>query len=442
MALYQKAVPLVNKISYQYSYTVCPFFEHEQLNYAHGQGNKAAETVKLMKEADEDEHKDHMQIIDFEEQCAGVETQIDQISKNCNLQMQCNDENEHFKENDQANSCNEKATSEHSPCRTYTMVVQNVAASAVKNLSIDDQHSDMIEPNNHEGNLIHEQENQSMGDKGIINPDGSLPESSTSSEQAFLPIQLYSVPGFEHELQAVETIDLMQPAYKDEDEGQMQIMNFEEQCVDAETQIDQFAKKCNLQMQFSDKHEHSTENDQENSCCEEATSENNPCRTYSMIVQNLAASAIRNASIDDQHSAEVVQVIKETNATDITPGGEQSPEAEHSPIRFVEKQSFERNYQGTGLEEDKETSESLAVNIEAVEKDLEARSREAEDEVAESVFVDKEEDDGYDNDIDKEDVAEEIADDISETPPSNPTLKKFGQLTQTRNFYWSSKRKR
>ncbi|XP_009611747.1 uncharacterized protein [Nicotiana tomentosiformis] len=272
------------------------------------------------------------------------------------------------------------------------------------------QHTDMIETDNHEAVLIQEQQNQAIGDQEIFSPDGSLPESSTSSEQDFLPVQLYSVPLFEHKQlnyahgqgnKAVETIELMKAADEDEHKDHMQITDLEEQCADVETQIDQIAKNCNLKMQCNDENERFKENDQANSCNEKATSENSPC--------SLAASAIRNASIDDQHSAEVVQVIKETNATDVTPGGEQSLEAEHSPIRFVEKQSFERNYQGTGLEEDKETSETLAVNIEVVEKDLEARSREAEDEVAESVCIDKEEDDGYDNDIDKEDVADDIS---------------------------------
>ncbi|KAK4355653.1 hypothetical protein RND71_024624 [Anisodus tanguticus] len=74
-------------------------------------------------------------------------------------------------------------------------------------------------------------------------------------------------------------------------------------CVDAETMIDQISKKCNLKMQLSDEQVCSNENDQEYSCYEEETSENSHYGTYSMDAQNLATSEIRNASTDDQQSA-------------------------------------------------------------------------------------------------------------------------------------------
>ncbi|CAN4093034.1 unnamed protein product [Withania somnifera] len=307
--------------------------EHEPLNTA----------FDLMKAADEDEDKDHMQSMHFEEQCADAKTQIDQFSKKCDIQMQFNDEEECAKENDQTNSRYEEATSENCPCRTYSIVVP---ASGIINVSIDDKH----------------------------------------------PAE----------------------AYEDEDKGHMQIMYFEEHCADAETKIDRISKKCNKKKQFSDKQVCSNENDQENSCYEEAMSENSHCRTYSVDMQILAASEIRNASVDDQNSSEVTQVIKETNVMDPAASGEQSAETDCSPIQLVEKQSFEQDCQENVLEEDNEASKSLSMDIEVVIKDLEAHSKEEKDEVEESVFVYGEEDDDYDNDIEKDAAAPETLDNISE----------------------------
>lgn len=309
------------------------FNEHELLNSA----------FELMKAADEDEVKDHMQSTHFEEQCADAETKIDQVAKKCDVQIQFSDEKECAKENDQANSRYEEATSENGPCRTYSILVPNLAASRIKSASTDDEH--------------------------------------------------YA---------------------EDEDKGNM---HFEKQCADAETKIDQISKECNIKMQFSDQQVCSNKNDQENSCHEEAPLENSHCRTYSMDVQSLGASETRNASVDDQHSAEVIQVIKETNAMDPAASGEQIPEADYSPIQLVEKQSFEQNCQGNVLEEDNEASKSLSVDIEVVDKDLEAHIKGVKDEVEESVFVyEEEDDDDYDNDndVDKDDATQEVEDDILE----------------------------
>ncbi|KAH0637089.1 hypothetical protein KY289_037004 [Solanum tuberosum] len=282
-----------------------------------------------------------------EGQCADAETQIDQIAKKSDVRMQFSDEDECVKENDQANSCYEEATSENIP----SIDVENLEASAIRNDSIDDEHS--------------------------------------------------------------------AEAYEDEDKGHVQIMHFEKQCANAEAQIDQFAKKCDVRIQFSDEKERANENDQAKSCYEEATSENSHCRTYSMDAQNLAASEIRNASVDNQHSAEVIQVIKETNVMDPAARRKQS-EAEHSPIQLVEKYSFEQNCQGNVLDEDNEASKRLSMDIDAAEKDLEAYSKEVKDDIEESVFVyeekevEEEDVDDYDNDIDKDDNAQDVEDDILE----------------------------
>ncbi|WMV47650.1 hypothetical protein MTR67_041035 [Solanum verrucosum] len=300
--------------------------EHEPLNSA----------FELMKAADEG-------------QCADAETQIDQIAKKSDVRMQFSDEEECAKENDQANSCYEEATSENSP----SIDVENLDASAIRNDSIDDEHS--------------------------------------------------------------------AEAYEDEDKGHVQIMHFEEQCATAETQIDQFVKKCDVRIQFSDEKERANKNNQAKSCYEEATSENSHCGTYIMDAQNLAASEIRNASVDDQHSAEVIQVIKEkeTNVMDPAASIEQSPEADHSPIQLVEKYSFEQNCQGNVLEEDNEATKRLSMDIEA-EKDLEVHSKELKDDIEESVFVyeekevEEEDVDDNDNDVDKDDDAHEVEDDILE----------------------------
>ncbi|XP_016459720.2 uncharacterized protein LOC107783231 [Nicotiana tabacum] len=265
------------------------------------------------------------------------------------------------------------------------------------------QHTGKIDKDKHKRDLIQEQEKQE-----IFNPDGSLPESSTSCEQQVLPVQLYNLPLFEHENltsdfdqedQVVEAIEFVKTANEDEDKDHRESLYFEEQCTDAEIQIDQFAKKRNLQLQFSDEEECSQEIDQVNSCYEEVILENSPLY--------LGASEVRNAS--DQHSAEVIQVIKETNAMDTAASGEHSLEAVHSHIQLVEKQSFEHDCQGNGSEDDIEASETLAMDAVVVEKDLEARSREVKDELEESVFVHEEEED-----VDKDDVAEEVEDDISE----------------------------
>ncbi|KAK6780813.1 hypothetical protein RDI58_022997 [Solanum bulbocastanum] len=282
-----------------------------------------------------------------EGQCADAETQIDQIAKKSDVRMQFSDEEECTKENDQANSCYEEATSENSP----SIDVENLDASAIRNDSIDDEHS--------------------------------------------------------------------AEAYEDEDKGHGQILHFEEQCANAETQIDQFAKKFDVRIQFSDEKECANENNQEKSCYEEATSENSHCGTYIMDVQNLAASEIRNASVDDQNSAEVTQVIKETNVMDPAASRKQS-EAEHSPIQLVEKYSFEQNCQGNVLEEDNEASKRVSMDIDVVEKDLEVYSKEMKDDIEESVFVyeekevEEEDVDDYDNDVDKDDDAQEVEDDILE----------------------------
>ncbi|KAJ8547404.1 hypothetical protein K7X08_010990 [Anisodus acutangulus] len=319
--------------------------EHEPLNSAFGQCDQAIKTIELMKAADENEDQDHIHSIYFEQQCADSETQIHQFSTKCDLQIQFSNEEECAKENDQANSCYEEGTSENSPCRPYSIIVQNFAAAAIRNASIGDE----------------------------------------------CPTE----------------------ACEDEDKGHAQITYFEEQCADAETKIDQIAKKCNLKMQFCDDQVCSNENDKANSCYEEATSENIHCGTYSIDAQNLAASEIKNVSIDDQHSAEM---IKETSAMDPSASGEQSPEAEHSPIQLVEKQSFEQNCQGNVLEEDEEASKRLCMDIEVVEKDLEAHSKEVKNEVEESAFVyeeeedddDDDDDDDYDNDVNKDDDAQEV----------------------------------
>ncbi|KAH0738775.1 hypothetical protein KY290_037480 [Solanum tuberosum] len=289
--------------------------EHEPLNSA----------FELMKAADEG-------------QCADAETQIDQIAKKSDVRMQFSDEEECAKENDQANSCYEEATSEN----RSSIDVENLDAFAIRNASIDDEHS--------------------------------------------------------------------AEAYEDEDKGHMQIMLFEEQCANAETQIDQFAKKCDVRIQFSDEKERANENNQAKSCYEEATSEISHCGTYIMDAQNLAASEIRNASVDDQHSAEV---IKETNVMDPSGSREQSPEADHSPIQ---KYSFEQNCQGNVLDEENEASKRLSMDIDVVEKDLEAHSKEMKDDIEESVFVyeEKEDVDDNDNDVDKDDDAQEVEDDILE----------------------------
>ncbi|KAG5587734.1 hypothetical protein H5410_048168 [Solanum commersonii] len=281
-----------------------------------------------------------------EGQCADAETQIDQIAKKSDVRMQFSDEEECAKENDQANSCYEEATSENSP----SIDVENLDASAIRNDLIDDEHS--------------------------------------------------------------------AEAYEDEDKGHVQIMHFEEQCANAETQIDQFVKKCDVRIQFSDEKERANENNQAKSFYEEATSENSHCRTYIMDAQNLAASEIRNASVDDQNSAEVIKE-KETNVMDPAASIEQSPEADHSPIQLVEKSNFEQNCQGNVLEEDNEATKRLSMDIEA-EKDLEVHSKELKDDIEESVFVyeekevEEEDVDDNDNDVDKDDDAQEVEDDILE----------------------------
>nr|XP_004247534.1 DNA ligase 1-like isoform X2 [Solanum lycopersicum] len=143
----------------------------------------------------------------------------------------------------------------------------------------------------------------------------------------------------------------------------------EGQCANAETQIDQIAKKCDVQNQFSDESECANENDQ-------ATSANSHCITYSMDAQNLEASEIRKASVDDQNSAEV---IKEANAMDSAVSEEQSLETE----QLAEK--IEPDCEGNVLKEN-------------------------DDE--EIVFVNEHDD--YEDDIDKEDDAQEVEYDISE----------------------------
>ncbi|KAL3328779.1 hypothetical protein AABB24_036079 [Solanum stoloniferum] len=208
-------------------------------------------------------------------------------------------------------------------------------------------------------------------------------------------------------------------AYEDEDKGHVQIMHFEEQCANAETQIDQFTKKCDVRIQFSDDKECVNENDQAKSCYEEATSENSHCRTYIMDAQNLAASEIRNSSVDNQHSAEVIQVTKETNVMDPAARREQSSETVHSPIQLVEKYSFEQNCQVNILEKDNKATKRLSMDIEA-EKDLEVHNKEMKDDIEESVFVYEEVEveeegvDDHDNDVDKDDDAQEVEDDILE----------------------------
>ncbi|KAH0640213.1 hypothetical protein KY285_036799 [Solanum tuberosum] len=242
------------------------------------------------------------------------------------------------------------------------------------------QHTGVIETDNLEEGLIQEQEKQATGDQ----------ETSISNEHE--PLK--------------SAFELMKAA----DEGQ---------CADAETQIDQIAKKSDVRMQFSDEEECAKENDQTNSCYEEATSENSHSGTYIMDVQNLAASEIRNASVDDQHSAEVIQVLKETNVMDPAASREQSPETVHSPIQLVEKYSFEKNCQGNVLEKDNKATKRLSMDIEA-EKDLEVHSKEMKDDIEESVFVyeekevEEEDVDDYDNDVDKDDDAQEVEDDILE----------------------------
>ncbi|MCD7460949.1 hypothetical protein HAX54_044899 [Datura stramonium] len=263
------------------------------------------------------------------------------------------------------------------------------------------QHTGDIETDNLEEGPIQEQEKQATGDQETIDPDGSLQETSTSNEHE--PLN--------------SDFELMKATDEDENKDHLQCIYFEEQCTDTEAQIDQFTKKCNLQMQFSNEEEWAKENDQANSSYVEATSENSPCRAYSIVAPNLAVSGIRNASIDDQNSAEVIQVIKETNVMDHVASAKQSLEAEHSSIQLVEKQSFQQNCQGNVLEEDNEASKTLSTDIEVVEKDLEANSKEVKDEVEESVFVYEEEeddDDDHNNDIDKDDDAQEVEDDILE----------------------------
>lgn len=271
---------------------------------------------ELMKAADEDEDKDRLKCVYFEEQCADAGTQIDQFAKKCHVPMQFNDEEEGVKLNDQANY--EEATSENSPCRTYSIDVQNLDASAIRNASLDDE------------------------------------------------------PSAE--------------ACEDEDKSHMQIMCFEEQCADEETKIDQIANKCDVQMQFSDGQVFINDNDQANSCYDEATSESSHRGTYSMDTQTLAASEIRNALVDDQHSDEVIQVIKETYVMDPAATGEQSLDTE----QWVEKQSFEPDCQGHVLNEN-EVDASVFVNEEAGE-----------------------EYDDYDDNTEKEDAAQEVKDDIFE----------------------------
>ncbi|XP_059295523.1 uncharacterized protein LOC132048849 isoform X2 [Lycium ferocissimum] len=349
------------------------------------------------------------------------------------------------------------------------------------------QHTGMIETDNLDKGLVQGQEKQVPGDQETINhpDDGYLKETSTCNEHE--PLN----SAFEQGDQTIKTIELMKAADEDKDKDHMQSMYFEEQCVDAETQTHQFAKKCDLQMQLSDEEECAKEHDQANSCYKVAASENSHCTTRSMDTQNLAASEIRNASIDDELPAEVIQVIKETNAmepsaggeqsleteqlvekqsfelhfqgndskdnevkesvfvneeaggeeddhdndiekddaaeevirvmkeinaTDPAASGEQSPEAEHSPIQLVEKQSFEQNCQQNVLKEDNEASKRLSMDIEVVEKDLEAHSKEVKDEVEEnvSVYEEKEEDDDHDNGLDKDDAEQEVEDDILE----------------------------
>ncbi|KAH0634031.1 hypothetical protein KY284_036817 [Solanum tuberosum] len=142
------------------------------------------------------------------------------------------------------------------------------------------QHTGVIETDNLEEGLIQEQEKQATGDQ----------ETSISNEHE--PLN--------------SAFELMKAA----DEGQ---------CAYAETQIDQIAKKSDVRMQFSDEEECAKENDQANSCYEEATSENRHCGTYIMDAQNLAASEIRNASVDDQNSAEVIQVQQQQQHTQWNP---------------------------------------------------------------------------------------------------------------------------
>ncbi|XP_055813463.1 uncharacterized protein LOC129882967 [Solanum dulcamara] len=206
------------------------------------------------------------------------------------------------------------------------------------------QHTGVIETDNLEEGLIQEQEKQAKGDQ----------ETSTSNEHE--PLN--------------SAFELMKAADEDEDKDHFQCMYIEEQCADAETQIDQIAKLFDERMQLSDEEECAKQNDQVKSCYVEATSEYIPCRTYSIDVQNL------DASVDDQHSAEVM---------DPAANGEQSLETE----QLVEKQSFESDCQGNVLKEN---------------------------EVEDIVFVneEEEEDDDYDDNIDKEDAAQEVEDDILE----------------------------
>ncbi|KAM3248876.1 putative protein isoform X1 [Capsicum annuum] len=300
--------------------------EHEALNSA----------AELMMAADEDDDKDHLLCMYFEEQCADAETQNEQFAEKCDVQMKISDEEECAKESNQANSCYEEATTENSPCRTYSIFVPNLAASGIRNALINDEDS--------------------------------------------------------------------AEAYEDKDKGHTQIMYIEEQCADAETKIDQIAKEYNTKMQFSDEQVCSSKNDQTNSYHEEATSENSHCGTYIVDVQNLAASEIRNAPIHELNSAEVIQVIKETKAMDPA-AGEQSPEADYSPIQLVEKQSIKQNCLGKASEEDNEDSKRLCMDIEVMEKDPEAYGKEVKGEV---------EDDDDGNVVDNDDSAQDVENDTLE----------------------------
>uniref|UniRef100_A0A3Q7I7I9 Uncharacterized protein n=1 Tax=Solanum lycopersicum TaxID=4081 RepID=A0A3Q7I7I9_SOLLC len=138
----------------------------------------------------------------------------------------------------------------------------------------------------------------------------------------------------------------------------------EGQCANAETQIDQIAKKCDVQNQFSDESECANENDQ-------ATSANSHCITYSMDAQNLEASEIRKASVDDQNSAEV---IKEANAMDSAVSEEQSLETEQlaekiEPDCEGNEHKVENMKEGTKIEEDEQCIVENC-NLESTQNDV------------------------------------------------------------------------
>lgn len=123
------------------------------------------------------------------------------------------------------------------------------------------QHTAKIDKDKHKRDLIQEQEKQE-----IFNPDGSLPESSyTSLTTTVIQCAPSRARKSDQEDQAVEATEFVKTANEDEDKDHGESLYFEEQCTDAEIQIDQFDKKRNLQLQFSDEEECSQEIDQVNS---------------------------------------------------------------------------------------------------------------------------------------------------------------------------------